>query len=69
MAGVFLTEGHRLQPRNRRKVKPYRPWAKGLHVRSGVTMPNGSIGHDATQMEHIPQTVGCYHTNPKPFDQ
>lgn len=68
MGGVFLTEGHRLQPRNKRKVKPYHPWSMGMHLRSGVVMPNSMLG-DTVQTEHIPNTVGCYHTPPKGFDQ
>lgn len=67
--GVFLTEGHRLQPRNKRKVKPYHPWAKGMHLRSGVSMPNGAIGSGLEQVSHIPQTVGCYYNLAKPSDQ
>lgn len=66
--GVFLTEGHRLQPRNKRKVKPHHPWVKGLHERSGVAMPNSMLG-DTIQADHIPETLGCYHTSPKPCDQ
>lgn len=65
--GVFLTEGHRLQPRNKRKVKPYHPWSQGQHQRPGVTMPAG-VG-ETVQSELIPETVGCYRTHSKPFDQ